>query len=145
MPRATCIISVTTWPSPLFRCCWRRISWMRRLSGRGLQGHVPAAVGHVATWMYLLFAFSVLPVYLPVATWAEPPGRRRVAMSLFVVLGAVVSVLLLAAMARGPVTARLGDYHLSYGIHLHAGLVIVAPYVLATCGAGIFSGYRQVV
>jgi hypothetical protein len=88
----------------------------------------------------------VLPVYGPVAIWAlEPPGRWRVAMLLFVVLGAVVSVLLLAAMVRGPVTARLGDYHLSYGIYMHARLVIVAAYVLATCGAAIFSGYRQVV
>jgi hypothetical protein len=111
----------------------------------GLQGHVPAGVGHVATWVYLLFAFVVLPIYVPLAIWAlEPPGRRRVAMALFVGLGAVVSGLLLAAMVRGPVTARLGDYHVGYGIHLHAGLVIVTAYVIATCGAAIFSGYRRV-
>jgi uncharacterized protein DUF6629 len=111
----------------------------------GLQGHVPAGIGHVATWVYLLFAFVVLPIYVPLAIWAlEPSGRRRVAMALFVGLGAVVSGALLAAMVRGPVTARLGDYHLSYGIHLHAGLVIVTAYLIATCGAAIFSGYRRV-
>ena len=44
----------------------------------GLQGHVSAGVGRVATWLYLLFAFVVLPVYIPAAVLAlEPPGRRR--------------------------------------------------------------------
>ena len=47
-------------------------------------------------------------------------------------------------MLRGPVTARLGDHHLSYGIHLHAGLGIVTAYVLATCGSAIFSGYLHI-
>jgi hypothetical protein len=44
----------------------------------------------------------------------------------------------------GHVAARLGDYHVDYGIHLHAGLVIVTAYVFATCDAAILSGYRRV-
>ena len=111
----------------------------------GLQGHINAHVGEVALWLYLLFAFVVLPVYVPLAIRAlEPPGRRRKTMTGFAGLGALVSVALLAAMLGGPVTARLGDHHLSYGIHLHAGLGIVTAYVLATCGSAIFSGYRHI-
>jgi hypothetical protein len=111
----------------------------------GLQGHINAGVGHVATWLYLLFAFVVLPTYVPLAIRAlEPPGRRRSVMTGFAGLGVVLSVLLLAAMLRGPVKAHLGDYHVSYSIHLHAGLVIVTAYVAATCGAAIFSGYRHI-
>ncbi len=111
----------------------------------GLQGHVPTGVGHVATWVYLLFAFVVLPWYVPAAIWAlEPPGPRRLAMAPFVGLGGVVSAVLLAAMVRGPVTARLGHYHVAYGAGLHAGLVIVAAYVVATCGSAVISGYRHV-
>ena len=111
----------------------------------GLQGHVNEHVGQVAMWLYLLFAFVVLPPYVPLAIRAlEPPGRRRNTMTLFAGLGVLVSVALLAAMIRGPVTARLGDHHLSYGIRLHAGLGIVTAYVLATCGSAVFSGYRHI-
>jgi hypothetical protein len=106
---------------------------------------VSAALGHVATWIYLLFAFVVLPVYVPFAVRAlEPPGRRRDVMTGFVGLGAIVSLLLLAAMIRGPVIARLGNHHVAYDIDLHAGIVVVGAYVLATCASAIFSGYRHI-
>ena len=71
----------------------------------GLLGHVSAGVGHVATWIYLLFAFVVLPVYVPLAVHGlEPPGPRRRAMGAFVALGGIIRVLL-TAMLVGPVTA----------------------------------------
>jgi hypothetical protein len=111
----------------------------------GLQGHVPAGVGRVATWIYLLFAFVVLPVYVPVAVRRlEPPGGRRTAMAAFVALGVTVSVVLLATMVKGPVTAALGNYHVSYGTGLHAGFGIVVAYVVATCGSLLFSSVRIV-
>lgn len=111
----------------------------------GLQGHVSATVGHVATWIYLLFAFVLLPTYLPLAVLAlEPSGRRRQAMVLFAVLGAVVSIVLLAAMIRGPVVATLGHDHLGYETDLSAGVLVVAAYVLATCGSLILSGYKDI-
>jgi len=111
----------------------------------GLQGHVGSEVGRIATWVYLLFAFVVLPIYVPMAVLAlEPPGRRRVTIIPFVGLGVVVSGVLLAAMVRGPVTAELAHYHLSYGTGLDSGTLIVAAYVVATCGSLLFSGYRQV-
>ncbi len=111
----------------------------------GLQGHVAREVGHAATWVYLVFAFVVLPVYVPAAIWAlEPPGRRRLAIAPFTGLGAVVSAVLLAALVRGPVTARLAHYHVAYGSGLHVGVAIVAAYVVATCGSALFSGYRHV-
>jgi hypothetical protein len=111
----------------------------------GLQGHVPSKVGVVATWLYLLFAFVLLPTYVPLAIRAlEPPGRRRTTMTAFVALGSVVSLLLLAAMIRGPVAAGLRHDHISYSIRLHAGFAITAGYVIATCASAIFSGYRHI-
>ena len=110
----------------------------------GLQGHVSATVGRVATWVYLLVAFVVLPVYVPMAVLAlEPLGRRRKAMLPFLALGSVVSVVLLAALLHGPVTAELRPYHVSYGTGLPAGGLVVSAYVVATCGALLFSGYRR--
>jgi hypothetical protein len=109
----------------------------------GLQGHVPTAVGQVATWVYLLFAFIVLPVYIPAtAHGLEAPGRRRTMMAGFMAAGAAVSAVLLVAMLTGPVTAALGDRHIRYGIGLHAGFLIVVAYVVVTCGALLFSSYR---
>ncbi len=109
----------------------------------GLQGHVPAAVGRAATWIYLLFAFVVLPVYVPLAVRSlEPPGSRRVIMTGFFAAGALVSTVLLIAMLHGPVTAHLGHHHIGYGIGLRAGLLVTAAYVAAVCGAMLFSGYR---
>jgi hypothetical protein len=111
----------------------------------GIEGHVSAWVGRVAMWVYLLFALVMLPVYLPLAIRAlEPPGRQRRAMTAFASLGGVVAGLLLVGMIRGPVTATLGEFRLVYGIHVHAGLLIVASYVVATCGSAMFSSHRRI-
>ncbi len=111
----------------------------------GLQGHVSATVGHVATWFYLTFAFVILPVLVPAAILVlEPAGRRRQMMVPFVALGAIVAGLLLAAMIRGPVTAELGPHYIAYSTDLHASVVVVMLYVVATCGSLIFSGIRPV-
>ena len=110
-----------------------------------LQGHVPRGIGQVALWAYLLIAFVVLPVFIPLAIIAlEPTRRRKQMMAPFALLGAVVAATLLAAMARGPVSVKLAPYHLSYGIRLSDGFLIVALYVVAVCGPLLVSGYREV-
>ena len=111
----------------------------------GLQGHVGSAVGTAATWIYLLFAFVVLPVYVPVAALCiETDRRRRRAMQPFIVLGVVVAVVLLAAMLRGPVRAELGHLHLGYSTDLRAGGCVGGLYVVATCGALLVSSHRDI-
>jgi hypothetical protein len=94
--------------------------------------------------MYLVFAFMVLPVYVPAAVLAlEPPGRRRTMVAAFLGLGSIFSVLLAVAMVIGPVTASLGRNHLIYGIGLPAAVWVVGLYVVVTCGPMLLSGYRQ--
>jgi hypothetical protein len=111
-----------------------------------LQGHVPRGIGHVALWAYLLIAFVVLPVCVPLAVIALEPTRRRKAMMVpFALTGTVIAVILLAAMVRGPVSVMLAPYHLSYGIRVPDGFLIVAFYVVAVCGPLLMSGYRSVV
>jgi hypothetical protein len=110
-----------------------------------LQGHVPHALGRVALWAYLLIAFVVLPIFIPLAVMAlEPTSRRRWRIVPVVVLGTVISVILFAAMLRGPVTVELRPYHLAYSIKLSDGLLIVSLYVVAVCGALLISGFRHV-
>jgi hypothetical protein len=110
-----------------------------------LQGHVPRAIGHVALWAYLLIAFVVLPAGIPLAVIAlEPTRRRKWMMAPFALIGTAVAGVLLAAMIRGPVGVTLAPYHLSYGIRLSDGFLIVALYVVAVCGPLLMSGYRNV-
>ena len=111
----------------------------------GLRGNISRALGTIATWVYLLFAFVVLPLYVPVGVWAlEPPGRRKRALAGFVALGAAVSVTLFGFMLRGPVTATLHAHHLGYHTGLSATVVVVSAYVLAVCGSLVLSGHRNV-
>jgi hypothetical protein len=111
-----------------------------------LQGHVPRGIGHVALWAYLLIAFVVLPVFIPLAVMAlEPTRRRKQLMAPFALIGTAVAVTLFAAMVRGPVSVKLAPYHLSYSIRLSDGFLIVAFYVVAVCGPLLVSGYRNVV
>jgi hypothetical protein len=111
-----------------------------------LRGDVPLGIGRVATWLYLLIALVVVPVFVPLSVMMlEPTRRRRLTILPFVVLGAVVAVFLLATMLHGPVTVRLGSYHLAYSIGLHYGVLVVAFYVLAACGSLLLSGFRDIV
>jgi hypothetical protein len=111
----------------------------------GLQGDVPAGVGRWATWIYLLVAFVVLPILVPVAIMRlEPPGQRRRLIAAFAGLGTLVSGILLAAMLRGPVTATLADHYVAYSTDLHAGRLVVTLYIVATCGPLLLSGVRDI-
>ena len=93
----------------------------------GLQGHVPAVVGTVSTWVYLLIAFVLLPTYVPLAVMAiEPAGTHRRLIAVFAVVGAIVSALLFAAMIRGPVTAELADWHVEY----LAAIIVIAIFAI---------------
>lgn len=110
-----------------------------------LQGHVSTSVGRAAMWIYLVIALLVVPVVVPVAILRlEPTRRRRWTIVPFVVLGLGVAGVLLEAMVRGPVTVTVGSYHLAYSIGLRHGIVIVGLYVVATCGALLFSAYRHI-
>ena len=110
-----------------------------------LQGHVPRPAGQAALWAYLLIAFVVLPVLVPLAVIAlEPTRRRKWMMTPFAVTGTLIAIALLVAMARGPVGAKLAPYHLSYGLRIPDGLLIVVLYVVAVCGPLLLSGYRNV-
>jgi hypothetical protein len=111
----------------------------------GLEDRVPHFVGRVALWIYLLIAFVVLPIFVPVAVLAlEPTRHLRRRMVPFVVLGAGVSTVLFAAMLRAPIGVTEHSYHLSYSVQLSHGGVLVGLYVIAVCGALLFSGFRHV-
>lgn len=110
------------------------------------QGHVPRSIGELALWVYLLIAFVLLPLFVPLAIVAlEPTRRRRWSMAPFVAIGTGVAVVLFSAMVRGPVGVSARPYHLAYSLHVDGGFYLVSLYVVAVCGALLLSGYRHVV
>ncbi len=110
----------------------------------GLQGRVSDDAWRPALGLYLAIAFGVLPVLVPVAISAlEPPENRR-RLAWFTVTGATVSVALMYAVVRGPVDARIQNLHIDYTVELWHGGVLVALYVVATCGPMLLSGLRRV-
>jgi len=111
----------------------------------GLEGHVSHDIGRVALWIYLLIAFVVVPTFVPIAVRAvEPSRQRRRTRMPFVALGVTVSTVLLTAMLRGPINVTEHPYHLAYSINISDGGLVVTFYVLAACGALLFSGYRHI-
>jgi len=112
----------------------------------GLQGHVPHLAGRIAMWIYLVIAFVVVPILVPLAILRlEGTARRRWLLAPFVALGVGVAVVLLVTMLRGPVTVHLASYHLSYSMGLKHGLVFIGLYIVATCGSLLVSGYRHII
>jgi hypothetical protein len=110
----------------------------------GLQGVVPLSVGLAAMWIYLVVAFVVLPILVPLIimllTDAEEEmedralrGRRPGRLS---------------RAAGGDTADRShrppGAYHLSYTIGLHHGIAIIGLYIVATCGSLLASGFRDI-
>jgi hypothetical protein len=111
-----------------------------------LEGHVSHQVGRIALWAYLLIAFVVLPVFVPLAVRAMEPTRgRRSRIVPFVVIGAIVSIVLLRSLIRGPISATLHPWHIAYNVRISYGLIVVMLYIIAICGPLLLSGYRHVM
>jgi hypothetical protein len=112
----------------------------------GLQGIVPAGLGRVATWIYLVIAFVVLPILVPlVVMLLEPTARRKWRMAPFLAIGAGVSTVLLETMLRNDPSVVLGRFHLAYSVGLQHGIVIIGFYIVATCGSMLASSFRDIV
>lgn len=110
----------------------------------GLRGQVSPHVLHVSSWMYLIVAFGLLPVLAPLSVAVRDSGVRRKFLFGFVTLGAVVAAVLTNAVVRGPITTHIVRHHISYRVVLGQGTVWVILYVVATCGAFLFSGHPHI-
>jgi hypothetical protein len=112
---------------------------------RDLEGGTAHATGP-AVYAYLFFAWVLLPVFVPVAIMLlEPPGHARRRIAGFVVIGAVTSAYLSLSLINGDVSAHSGGHVVLYGGAGRYADAATALYVVATCGAPLFSRYRNVV
>jgi hypothetical protein len=111
-----------------------------------LADRVPASMGRAALWVYMVFAYLVLPVLVPAAVLAvETDARRRRLLARLTVVGGAVALAYLAAMARGPVGVAIDGHSLNYDTGAGLGGPLAAVYALVVCGSLLASGHRAVV
>ncbi|MGA9343144.1 MAG: DUF6629 family protein [Rhodanobacteraceae bacterium] len=112
----------------------------------GLEGN--GQLGGVRAWgfMYVLYAQGILTLLIPLSVWLIEPGPKRRMMVLpFLALGAGLTAYLLWALLAYPTAIYVEGHSVVYKNPGTSHLTIAALYVIATCGALFFSGYRYVV
>jgi hypothetical protein len=110
----------------------------------GLEGQISEGVWRFAAWWYLAIAFGLLPILVPMAVVMLEPVANRKRASIFVTLGVAVAAVLMYAVVRGPIEARIEGRHIAYTVDLWRGELIVLLYVVATCGSLLVSQRRHV-
>lgn len=94
----------------------------------------------VSTSVYLLFSHVLWPVFVPLAMRCVEVVRwRRRAQAVLLALGAGVALDGLGIVLRGAGAAHVEGSSLQYA---RPSLVVIALYVVATCGAALVSSRR---
>ena len=98
-----------------------------------------------AVFVYLVFAWILIPVVVPLAIMAlEPPGRTRRRIGVFVGIGAIAAAYLSASLLAGDVSAHAAGHTVLYGGVGRYADAATTLYIVATCGAPLLSSHRLV-
>lgn len=97
--------------------------------------------------LWVMFAWAILPVYVPWAVWLmEPDARRRRWLGWTTAIGAVLAVYMLSLAVRPEISVQVIDHNLAYSLGVpFSGVWLAIPYVWATCFGPMFSSYRWVI
>lgn len=110
----------------------------------GEQGQLGAGSAALARTVWAVIAYPLLPTLVPLAVLlVAAPARRRTVL-LFLAVGLVTSAVLVGAVAAGPVTAEMDGHTLRYGVGVPDSLLVGVGYLLATVGALVASGQRDI-
>lgn len=112
----------------------------------GLDGRLSAQVAHNAGAAYVLYAQGLLPFLLPFSVFLiEPTKRQRRRMLGFVILGGVLALYLMWGLIAYPVAISMQAHSILYVNAITTTTLVAVLYVIATCGALFFSGFRALV
>jgi len=112
----------------------------------GLDHKLGSAVAHDAGAAYILYAQGLLPFLLPLSVFLiEPTARRRRRMLGFLALGMLLAVYSLWGLIAYPLEVYAQAHGVVYLNAITTTTLVAVPYVLATCGALFFSGFRSLV
>ncbi|OGG52691.1 hypothetical protein A2851_00590 [Candidatus Kaiserbacteria bacterium RIFCSPHIGHO2_01_FULL_53_29] len=102
-------------------------------------------VNTVATYAYSMFSHVLWPIFVPfsVLMLETDPTRKKI-LRLFSFIGLAIGLYLLYFIIAAPVTAQIVNQSIAYNSpHLYAALVM-ALYLVATCGSCLVSSHRIV-
>lgn len=109
----------------------------------GLRGQVSSGLEHTATDIYVIYAYAVLPVIVPLGfCLIEPSGRRRRWVLPFVALGLLVGGYMLWQITRYPIYAEEQASCVNYVTNTPLETQAAVAYVIATCAPALLSSRR---
>jgi len=112
----------------------------------GLDGTLSSTVTHNMGAAYMLYAQGLLAFLLPLSVWFfEPDERDRRRMLPFVLLGGATGLYVLWALAAYPTDIYVKANSIVYVNPATNHLAVAICYVVATCGAMLFSKIRSIV
>lgn len=115
----------------------------------GEEGKAAEDTAELARGIWAFIAFPLLPFLIPagvlLAVWPVATRRRRAVLGALFGVGAVAAALFGAALADGPVEARVHGHTVQYAIGIDHPYPLIAGYLIATLGALLASGDRHLV
>jgi hypothetical protein len=111
---------------------------------RSADGDLGRGTGHVATMLWVVIAYPLLPAFVPLAVLAAAGRGGRVRLLAPTLIGLATCVALAYAMASGPVTAIPVGHTMRYGVHVPLDNLLVAGYLVATIGALLLSDHQEI-
>lgn len=112
----------------------------------GLDNTLPAYVAHDAGAAFVLYAQGLLPFLLPLSVYLiEPTQHRQRRMFWFVLLGGGLMLYILWGLTAYPLQVSARSHSIVYFNPVTTTVAVAVLYVIATCGALLFSGFRDLV
>ncbi len=109
----------------------------------GLRGEVSSGLGRTATDIYVIFAYAVLPVIVPVGLYLiEPSSTRRRWVLPFIALGLLVGGYMLRQVTQYPIYASEKASCIDYVTNTPLETQAAVTYVIATCAPALLSSRR---
>ena len=110
----------------------------------GRQGEVGAGTAAAARTAWAVIAYPLLPALVPLGVLLVAVPARRVLLAGFLAVGLATTAVLAYAVASGPVTAAVDGHTLRYGVGVPHSTLVGAGYLVATVGALVASGQRDI-
>lgn len=112
----------------------------------GLNGKISQTALHGVAAAYVLYAQGLLPFLLPLSVLLiEPTRHRRNRMMRFLILGSGLTLYILWALMMDPLQVYAHGHSIVYNNPLTTNKPVAVIYVITTCGALFFSGFKDLV
>lgn len=111
----------------------------------GLDGDISSGATRIAAHAYAVFAWALLPVWVPLALLLIESGRVRRRMLAAVLLCATPLFVYMFVVALRPVNAHVVGHSIAYTLSGGPSIFLVGVYLLATCGALFMSSNRTML